>query len=301
MPPHFKRFVIYGVGLLGGSLGMALRRRGLADEIVGLGRARKRLEKAKQLGVLDEITTDAAEAMAGADALVMCLPPRMIRKKWPEMAALAKPGLFVTDVGSVKQGIVADAEKAFDDSILFIGSHPMAGSEKSGVEASRGDLFEGACCFITPTDLTPSDGLAVASQFWRAVGSRVVVMNPARHDSLLAMISHLPHLAAVALMQALYHQGDSTPFYRAVIGNGFRDCTRVAAGPADVWEQIFSENSPALGEALDLLIARLQRWRGLLAEGSATDEIAARLAEAADNRMHLEFTTEAQGEFRSEK
>lgn len=287
MPPHFKRAVIYGVGLLGGSLGMAMRRRGLADEIVGLGRARKRLDKANQIGALDAITTDAEEAMAGADALILCLPPRLIRKKWAELAALAQPGIFVTDVGSVKEAIVEEGEKAFGDAALFIGSHPMAGSEKAGVESARGDLFESACCFVTPTDRTPAAALALATQFWRAVGSRVVVVNPKRHDALLALISHLPHLAAVALMQTLYDQGDSTPFFRAVIGNGFRDSTRIAAGQPEVWEQIFSENSQALTASLDVLIARLQKWREMLGERNSEGAIIEALDSAGRNRTHL--------------
>lgn len=285
MPPHFKRAVIYGVGLLGGSLGMAMRRRRMADEVIGLGRSRKRLERGVQLGALDRAVTDPAEALAGADALILCLPPRLIRKRWSELAPLIEPSAFVTDVGSVKQPIVAEAHERLDGSALFIGSHPMAGSEKSGVESSRGDLFESAACFVTPSEATSARALSLGVAFWRALGSRVVVMDPARHDRLMAGVSHLPHLCAVALIQTLFGQGDATLFYKAVVGRGFLDTTRVAAGPADVWEQIFQENSVAMLQGLDRLIATLQDWRGALAEPEGAAKIPDWLAEAARRRQ----------------
>lgn len=241
----------------------------MVDQIVGLGRSMKRLEKSRALGAIDIATTDPAEAFAGADAVILCTPPRTIRKVIPEIAPLIEPGAFVTDVGSVKQAIVATGQKFFDG-MQFIGSHPMAGSERAGVEAARGDLFEGAGCFITPVDETPASALTLAHQFWRAVGCRVIVVHPKRHDDLLASISHLPHLVAVAMVQNLYKHGDSTPYLRSVVGNGFRDTTRIAAGSADVWEQIFTENSEAVIRNIDEMIETLGQWRAMLEKGSGT-------------------------------
>jgi len=285
--PHFRRAVIYGVGLLGGSLGLALRRRGIADRVVGLGRSPERLERAKKMGAIDSFETNPASALADADALVVCIPPRQIRECWTTLAPLAPPGMFVTDVGSVKAALAAEALKHFDPSVRFIGSHPMAGSEKSGVEAAKENLFEGSACFITPTEDTPGETLSLAVQFWRALGSRVVVIDPIRHDELLASISHLPHLIAAALVESLYEYGDSTPYLRAVIGNGFRDTTRIAQGPADVWEQIFTENSDALIKSLDSIIERLQSWRNLLSHKDTSPAIMEMLAQAAKHREQL--------------
>ncbi len=287
MPPHFKRAVIQGVGLLGGSLGMAMRRRGMTDEIVGLGRSVKRLERARQLGSIDSFSSDPAEALKGADALIVCTPPRTIRKSWGDLSPLIAPGTFVTDVGSVKEALVTAAEKSLGADTLFIGSHPMAGSEKSGVEAARSDLFEGSPCFITPTERTAPNAIVLASQFWRAVGCRIVIAHPKRHDELMASISHLPHLAAVALVQVLYEEGDSTPYLKAVVGNGFRDTTRIAAGPADVWEQIFTENSEALVKQLDKWIAALQKWRELLGQRDGSSDIMKALEAASQHRLDL--------------
>lgn len=294
MPPHFKRAVIYGVGLLGGSLGLAMRRRHMADEIVGLGRSRKRLERALQLGALDRIATDPAEALDGADALILCLPPRLIRRRWTEIAGLIAPGCFVTDVGSVKETIVNEAHERLDPSVLFIGSHPMAGSEKSGAEAARGDLFESAACFVTPGDATPARALPLAVAFWRALGSRVVIMDPSRHDRLMAGVSHLPHLCAVSLVQSLYANGDATLFLRAIVGRGFLDTTRIAAGPADVWEQIFTENSAAMVQGLDRLIDILKGWREALDQGDGSAQITDWLTHAADRRRELADTHHSQ-------
>lgn len=287
MAPHFKRVVIYGVGLMGGSLGLAMRRRRMAETIVGLGRSRKTLERAVALGALDEFQTDAAQALAGADALILGLPPRVIRKRWSELAPLVEPGAFITDVGSVKSTVVEEAERHLPPEALFIGSHPMAGSEMAGVQAARGDLFEGASCFVTPTEKTSDRALTRAVSFWRALDSRVVVLTPERHDQLMAGISHLPHLAAVALIQTLYSRGDSTLFFRSVIGNGFRDTTRIAAGDAQLWEQIFSENREALGENLDRMIEILRHWRDLLSRSDSSSEIIEELTEASLHRRSL--------------
>lgn len=293
MAPHFKRVVIYGVGLMGGSLGMAMRRRRMAGVIVGLGRSKKTLERAVSLGALDEFHTEAAEALAGADALILCLPPRVIRKRWSELAPLVEPGTFVTDVGSVKSTVVEEAERHLPGEALFVGSHPMAGSELAGVQAARGDLFEGASCFVTPTERTPVKALTQAVGFWRALDSRVVILTPDRHDQLLAAISHLPHLAAVALVQTLYSRGDSTLFFRSVIGNGFRDTTRIAAGDAQLWEQIFTENREALGENLDRMIEILRHWRELLSRPDSSSEMIEELAEASLHRRGLSASSGA--------
>ena len=264
VPPHFQRLVIYGVGLLGGSLGLALKQRGMTSRVVGLGRSMPRLERALQLGAIDECQTEPAQALAGADALILATPPRQIRECLVELAPLIASGAFVTDVGSVKARIVEEAERILSPKVLFIGSHPMAGSEKTGVEYSREDFYEKSACLLTPTGQTRPEALALATSFWQALGSRIVIATPERHDNLLAGISHLPHLTAAALMQTLGRGLASPEELATIAGGGLRDTTRIADSDPELWKQIFAENAPALLKALDAYLAVLQSWRAAL-------------------------------------
>lgn len=263
-PPRFQRLLIYGVGLLGGSLGMAVRRRAMANRIIGLGRSMERLERARHLGAIDECHTHPEAALDGADAVILALPPRQIRDRLPDLGKLIAPGALVTDVGSVKSRIVARAEETLPPELLFIGSHPMAGSEKSGAEHARSDFFENYPCILTPTERTRPEALELARRFWAALGARVIELDPQRHDQLLAGISHLPHLLAAALTQSL--KDDMAPLEElaALSGAGLRDMTRIAAADTETWKQIFSENAPAVLARLDVLEAALQRWRAAL-------------------------------------
>lgn len=287
MEPHFKRVVIHGVGLLGGSVGMALKKKGLADRVVGLGRSPEHLDRARELGAVDETTTEPADALRGADALISCLPPRNIRESFALVGSLLAPGAFVTDVGSVKRTIVEAGEKELGSDTLFIGSHPMAGSAESGVSAARDDLYEGACCIITPTERTLERALTTATGFWQALGARVTIMTPERHDHVLAGVSHLPHLAAASLVEGLYRDGDSTLLLREILGNGFRDATRIAGADPTLWTQIFAENRTALLENLDAHLEIMREWRELLAREDAGIDIMERLEKARDHRREL--------------
>ncbi|MCE5231272.1 prephenate dehydrogenase/arogenate dehydrogenase family protein [bacterium] len=291
-PPRFQKLVIYGVGLLGGSLGMALRRRAMAAEIVGLGRSQERLERARQFGAIDRGSTRAAEALEGADAVILAVPPRQIRERLAEIGPHLAPGTFLTDVGSVKARIVEEARRAIPPGVLYIGSHPMAGSEKAGVEYSRGDFYEGCACILTPDDSTDPQALAIARSFWEALGARVIEMDPARHDRLLAGISHLPHLLASALMQSLARSSDLTADEVAAIsGQGLKDMTRIAAADPEIWRQIFSENSDAVLAWLDDLEKVLNEWRHALTKNDGKT-IEALFTEGSDARRKLEMKDE---------
>lgn len=291
-PPHFKRLVIYGVGLLGGSLGMAVRRRGMAECVVGLGRSAERLEQARRLGAIDTGAMRPEEALAGADALILAVPPRQIRESLAGLAPLLEPGTFVTDVGSVKARIVAHAEEILAPEVRFIGSHPMAGSEKTGAEHGRTDFFEGTACILTPTPRTHPEALELAQAFWQRLGGRMVITSPERHDTLLAGISHLPHLVAAALMQMLGRSLASPEEISSIAGGGLRDTTRIAASDPAIWEQIFSENAPALLETLDAYLAVLQEWRAALAQSSPDSRKLAELySEGRNIRQNVQFPT----------
>ncbi|HUT24692.1 MAG TPA: prephenate dehydrogenase, partial [Sumerlaeia bacterium] len=198
--PLFQRAAICGVGLLGGSLGMALRRRGLAKSVVGVGRDAERLALAVEKGAIDSYTLDLEQGCADADAIVLCGPVSVILDQIPAAMAVAPSGALVTDVGSTKRSIVQRASQQPRDDVFFVGSHPIAGSEKSGAAHARADLFDGATVVLTPALSTSDEALERTRRLWESVGMRVVEVLPSRHDEILAMVSHLPHLVACALM-----------------------------------------------------------------------------------------------------
>lgn len=259
-----EQVTIVGAGLLGGSLGLALRERGLATRVVGLGRSPERLQRAVDLGCLDAFETDPAAALHGADVVVLCQPVTVIVDFLPECFRLISPGTVVTDVGSTKATIVEAGERAAagrGDGTAFVGSHPMAGSERTGAANADANLFEGAACHITLTESTPSRAAATVANLWRRVGMRLLFDHPARHDKMVATISHVPHLVAVALMESLDAINGHPQFQSLLTGPGFRDMTRVAMGSPEIWMDICKENREAIGEGLGRLIEILERWR----------------------------------------
>lgn len=246
----FDRIAIVGVGLLGGSLGLAVKERHLCREIIGIGRSQPALEEAMRLGAIDSYSLEMEEGVRDADLIVLCTPVRRILETLPEVMAAARPGAIVTDVGSTKASIVRTGEAAQrEEGALFVGSHPMAGSEKTGVRHARASLFADATCVVTKTSRTSLTAFGRVCALWQALDSRIVVARPERHDDLVAKISHLPHLLAVALMQTLEECSEDKNLIKGIIGNGFRDMTRIAAGDSQMWEDICGENTPAIAEA----------------------------------------------------
>jgi prephenate dehydrogenase len=243
-----RRLTIIGLGLLGGSVAKAARAEALAREVVAVGRDRARLEPALADGAVDHITTDLAEGLKGADACLLATPVATLAALLPEVWGAAADDIVITDVGSTKAGIVSAAEAlAATRPLAFVGSHPMAGSEQSGYRVARADLFRGATVVVTPTDRTPPEAVKRVSQFWEAMGGRVVVLDPVVHDRAVAAISHLPHLVADALVDAVA-RFDPRAFDLAA--RGFKDTTRIAAADPRMWREIFQENRPALAAAL---------------------------------------------------
>lgn len=261
----FERIAIFGVGLLGGSLGMACRARGLAGEVIGVGRSEQRLARAKELGAIDRYTTDPQNGFASADLIVMAAPVRTIIETMPIVRGAARAGALVTDVGSSKGSIVQTAQGVFRGSgILFIGSHPMAGSERTGVEHARADLYEGAPCYVTPCGDSPAAPVERLKAFWERLGARVTLMPAERHDRIVAFLSHLPHAAAVAVIAALGASGEERGLMRSLAGPGLLDTTRVAGGSTDMWRDIFQENRACVLEAIDALTRALADLRGAI-------------------------------------
>ena len=256
--------------------------------MVGVGRSEQSLNEAKRIEAVDKTFTDLAKGVAKADLVVLCTPIRTILAMLPEVMAAVKPGAIVTDVGSTKRSIVAVGEKeAAQHGRVFIGSHPMAGSEKSGVRFGRDDLFEGATCFITKTGQTDLAALARVGEFWRALDARLVVLRPERHDQLAALASHLPHVVAVALVSAIAASGEDKNLVKGIVGGGFRDTTRIAAGSTEMWDDICSDNNAAIQRAEKLMA---QGVAAILAAQQAGDSEALRriLQDAADYREFLD-------------
>lgn len=257
----FSKIAILGPGLLGGSIALALRERQLAAEISLYGRSEKSLEGARQAGVTEAMFTDPCRAVEDAEVVIFCTPIGVM----PSLAQTILPALdplaVVTDVGSVKGCVVKELEPLFHGKARWVGSHPMAGSEQAGFAAARADLFMRSVCIVTPTDSTEPQAVQVASELWTALGCRVLALDPLRHDELVAQISHLPHLVAAALVQAASEES------LALIGNGFRDTTRVAAGPPPMWTDILLSNRTALESVLGRLIATLEQARTQLRSG----------------------------------
>lgn len=228
---------IVGVGLLGGSVALAARANRVASRIIGIGRNAKRLQAAVDAGLIDEFASDPAECDAAWDFVVVGTPVDRIADDVLRIASVSRPGTVIADVGSVKRSVCAALENALPDGVQFVGSHPLAGSEKTGFEAARADLFKDRVTIVTPTKGTSPDALKIVESFWSALGSRVIRLTIDEHDAALARTSHLPHVVASALATRVKDN------HREFAASGFRDTTRIAAGDPSLWVSILLSNA----------------------------------------------------------
>jgi len=288
--PPFERLAILGLGLLGGSVAIAARERGLARTIVGAGRRRGPLDLALERGIVDE-AGDVATVSRGADLVLLATPVSSMTSVLAEVAQQFAPGAIVTDVGSVKGPVVATLPGLLPAGMSFVGSHPMAGSHLKGVENARGDLFEGACCVVTPLADTDPDATARIARFWAAVGSHVLERRPEDHDLQAAWISHAPHALAFAFAHAL---GGAPHDAGSMVGSGFRDFTRIARSDAELWGDILRANRKALAAPLEAFGRSLSELARAIEEGEldpkATPDrkLERFLASAADGLSRME-------------
>jgi prephenate dehydrogenase len=247
----FRRVAILGVGLIGGSLARALRRVGCRAEFVGYGRNHLNLQRAVDLGVIDRFETTVALAVAGADMVVIAVPVGTIGAMLSEMALHLDPDAVVTDVGSTKQSVIEDARRLLGGNLpAFVPGHPIAGTEKRGVEASSAALFNDHTVLLTPIAETKALAVARVRAMWEATGARVVEMDAARHDRILAATSHLPHMLAYTLVDTLARMDDSEEIFNYAAG-GFRDFTRIASSDPTMWRDICLANGAAIAEAIE--------------------------------------------------
>jgi prephenate dehydrogenase len=275
----WNRVAIVGVGLIGGSIGLALVRRGLAGHVVGIGHRAATLATAQRLGAVQSTTEDLASGVAGADLVVICTPVASIVERTLAAARTCAAGTLITDAGSTKAAIVREVESqlhgghGWKTGVRFLGSHPIAGDQRKGAEYARADLFEGRVAVLTPTANTASEDRQTLAEFWTALGSRVVEMEPDEHDRALAAISHLPHVAASAVAAAT----SQDLVYLAA--GGWIDTTRVAAGDPALWQQILLSNREHVLAAVDRLNEKLNGLRQAIENRDAA-ELERLLAEA---------------------
>lgn len=260
----FAQLTVLAPGLLGGSVARAVRAAALAKRIVLWARRPETRAALRGQPWCDAAPDTPEEAVAGASLVVIASPVDQIAALAARIAPALPAAALITDVGSVKATVCRDATAALGKRAVFVGAHPMAGSEKTGWEHSRADLFQGRACFVTPLPETPAAALETVASFWRALGCRVTAVSPAEHDRIVAHISHLPQLAASALCAAL---AGRDPGWRDFAGGGLRDTTRIAGSDPELWRTILAQNRTEVLAALDLYLGELQGLRAALAEG----------------------------------
>ncbi|RMH62080.1 MAG: prephenate dehydrogenase/arogenate dehydrogenase family protein [Zetaproteobacteria bacterium] len=243
------RLVVIGVGLIGGSVARALRRARWVEHITGVGRGRENLDRARELGIIDDWTHDVGEAVRTADMVLIAVPMGAYASVFAAMADNISSHVPVTDAGSTKQHALREARRWLPYPERFVPAHPIAGTERSGAEASFAELFEDRWCILTPEADTDPHARNVVEAMWRATGSRVIHMDAAEHDDCLAAVSHLPHVAAYALVNAVCKSGGADPFRFAA--GGFRDFTRIASSSPEMWRDIVLANRDAVLRKLD--------------------------------------------------
>lgn len=265
MKSSFSRLAVIGLGLLGGSVARAARRAGVADRIVAAGRRPAPLERALAEGVVDEVA-DIAGAVRGADLVVLGTPVGIMQRVLEEASPHLSPGTLVTDVGSVK-GVLADRlAGVLPADVHYVGAHPMAGSHLRGVVHARADLFDGACCIVTPVPSSDRDAVAEIVAFWRALGALVTERDPVQHDVEVAWVSHVPHALAFAFAHAMAGAPERAG---ELVGSGFRDFTRIAHSDPLMWGEILHENRKALAGPLQAFARSLHELTEALESGDA--------------------------------
>lgn len=257
----FRKVTVIGIGLLGGSLAMAIKKNHLAREVVGVSRRQAALQYALKNKIIDHGSSNIVKSVENADLVVLATPIQTILTLITTLGAHLKRGCIVTDVGSTKATIVQAAQKHFPNHVLFVGSHPLAGSEKKGIEFSTASLFEQSHCLLTPTDKTNKGALDKVSEFWTRAGAKIKTISPDEHDTIVAYTSHVPHLLAYGLMDAI--PSDYLPFG----ATGLRDTTRIASSNPELWADICMQNAKNMTKSLDDIIKTIAGYRKAIVVG----------------------------------
>jgi prephenate dehydrogenase len=266
---HIGKLCIIGVGLIGGSVARALRECNCVDSIVGAGRNQENLQRAEALGVVDAYTLDLSKAVEGADVVLVAVPLGAMHHVFEQIKPHLSPHTIVTDVGSAKQSVIEAVQQTFNDlSAMFVPGHPIAGTEKSGVEASFAELFQHRRVILTPGAQTDKAALGKVKLLWQACGAQVMEMDPVHHDAVLAATSHLPHMLAYALVDTLARMDDSQEIFDYAAG-GFRDFTRIASSDPLMWHDICLANREQLVKVMRAFSDDLHRICDAMEQGDS--------------------------------
>jgi len=279
-----RRITILGPGLIGGSLALALQRSSLDCDIAVWARREEGAREARPFLEGCLVTDQLAEAFENCDIAVLCMSPHAIESSGPLLQEYIPTQAVITDAGSVKEKIVQSLEASFGN--RFVGAHPMAGSDASGIQAARAGLFDGAICIITPTENSHPSALRLVRELWSAAGCSLREMNPAQHDRAIARVSHLPHAAAAALVRSA---ACDTPAILELAGSGYRDSTRIAGGPSKMWAEILLDNRSEVGNGIRDLQNQLEMLKIALESGDR-NAVEAFLADARELRINHPLT-----------
>jgi prephenate dehydrogenase len=277
-----NKLVVFGVGLIGGSFALALRKAGMVREIVGVGRSAGNLEEALRLGVIDRVAADAASAVQDADLVLLAVPVGQMAAVMASISQHLSAQAVVTDAGSTKCDVVALAHQHLPGHLArFVPAHPIAGAEKSGAAAASAELYRGRNVVVTPLPEIDSAAVRTVCALWEACGAAVREMTPQAHDEVFAAVSHLPHLLAFALVEDIATRSNSEELF-SYAASGFRDFTRIAGSSPEMWRDICMANRTALLKELGVYQAQLDRLRAMLdqADGAALERVFSHASEA---------------------
>lgn len=252
----FNRITILGVGLIGASFALAMKKNGLCNEVIGYGRKEENLKRAHEQAVIDAYERDPAKACARSDFVVFATPVGSFIDIAKQIRSSLRSGVIVTDVGSVKGTLVSAMEELMPEGASFVGGHPIAGSDRSGIDSAEAEIFRGAKCIITPTEQTNKHALEIVTAVWKKLGSLVTLISPNEHDRIYASVSHLPHLLAYVIMNTV---ADIDKSFLHFSGQGFMDTTRIASSSPELWRDICLLNKDNLLESLELFKKNLDR------------------------------------------
>ena len=269
------RLAIFGVGLIGGSFALALKKCKAVAHVVGVGRNRANLLAARRLGIIDEIATDSASGVKDADLVLLAVPLGQTAAVLAQIAPHLGAHTIVSDAGSTKRDVIAHARRYLGDAFVrFVPAHPIAGTEKSGARAAFADLYQGRNLIVTPDPRTDARALRLVIAAWTRIGMRVITMPAAEHDRVFALVSHLPHVLSFALVDQIAGYADAGVLFKHT-GGGFHDTVRIAGSSPEMWRDICVANRDALLSALDDYLSKLERMRGMIeaSDGEALETL----------------------------
>ena len=295
----FEKVCIVGLGLIGGSIGLAIKRSNISNQITGYARSNSTLERAIELGLVDSVKDNLKDAVNNSDLVILATPLSTFRELVEDMSPFLKKGCIITDTGSAKLTVIEDLKDILPNGVEFVPGHPIAGTEESGPDAGFAELFDNRWCILTPTEDNSSNAVDLVKGFWESIGSKVEIMDPMHHDKVLAITSHIPHLIAFNIVGTANNLANVTE--KEVVkysAGGFRDFTRIAASDPKMWSDIFTYNSDAVLEMLDLFSNDLAKLKAavikkdsdlLFSNFEKTREVRKNIIDAGQEESDVDF------------